>query len=394
LEYEGTAASVACLLNLKPLECGLGCLIRGDTMRSFVVPLFIVCVAMAGCRAPCHTGQGVAGPGPGVIPPQQYGQAAQCGQCGPCGGAPATSALTQIVFRGPEGMTVSYETSTPNAFDSAPIVCPGHQEFQQNAIYRLRLSNIPGRPGHELYPTLEVAPAMHRTEAFLAHAQVPVQFTQEDLDQVFSGNYVTKVIYLPDREFQGLAVASLGEVVSTRLDPGVDPVEEAKRQGAILAVIRVGNKDLQATAGQMREGGIAPASFQSKNGGVGAPMPMSAQAGATSSVPTNYISGVTVPQFGTPSIPTPMGLPGPPVLPNGQKACLRQPTEVNRTPCDNSSVRVAKCARADGSARLEPCVKEPCLKKGCLSNTVSDTTVVEQGTPSVPAAKDAEPCVK
>ena len=73
--------------------------------------------------------------------------------------------------------------------------------------------------------------------------------TEEDFDQVLSGNFVTKVIYLPDAEFQELALAGVETLVSTRLDPGVDPIVEADRRGSILAIIRIGNKDLQIPGG-------------------------------------------------------------------------------------------------------------------------------------------------
>lgn len=89
-------------------------------------------------------------------------------------------------------------------FDSVPLVMPGRQNFPQGAIYRLKLTSLAGREGVELYPTLEIAPVTPRTDAYLAHAPIPVQFTDEDLDQVLSGNFVTKVIYLPDPEFQEL----------------------------------------------------------------------------------------------------------------------------------------------------------------------------------------------
>src|SRR5688500_18202463 len=85
---------------------------------------------------------------------------------------------------------------------------------------------------------------MPRTEAYLAHNSIPVQFTEEDFYQVLSGNFVTKVIYLPDAEFQELAIAGVEPLVSTRLDPGIDPIVEADRRGAIMAIIRLGNKDL------------------------------------------------------------------------------------------------------------------------------------------------------
>ena len=145
--------------------------------------------------------------------------------------------------------SVAWDVGAPGAFDSEPLIAPARYNFPQGAIYRLKLTNIPGRAGVELYPTLEVAPTTPRTDAYLAHNAIPVQFTEEDLDQVLSGNFVTKVIYLPDAEFQELALAGVETLVSTRLDPGVDPIVEADRRGTILAIIRVGNKDLEIPGG-------------------------------------------------------------------------------------------------------------------------------------------------
>jgi hypothetical protein len=267
-----------------------------------------------------HPGPGVDGPGPGVMMYQP--------------GVPSPAMTSQIAFVGPEGMTVMWDVSTPGAFDSEPLTCPARYNFPQGAIYRLKMSNIPGRPGAELYPTLEVGPVMPRTEAFLAHNAIPVQFTPEDFDQVQSGNFVTKVIYLPDPEFQELALAGVETLVSTRLDPGVDPIVEADRRGAILAIVRLGNKDLQVPNGPAPEGGVASASYQSPEGcppGSGAPMPMGMPVGAPTTMPMGGIAGVTAPQYGMPMCGTPIGLPGPPSVPLGVPAGLQKYTVKNHT---------------------------------------------------------------
>ncbi|MEX0641090.1 MAG: hypothetical protein WD468_00235 [Pirellulales bacterium] len=168
-------------------------------------------------------------------------------------GAMMGPATSQVAFLGEEGVQIGWDVNGSGYFDSTPLVIPGRQDFYQGAIYRLKLSNIPGRAGVELYPTLEIAPVTPRTDAYLAHAPIPVQFTEEDFDQVLSGNFVTKVIYLPDPEFQELALAGVETLVSTRLDPGVDPIAEADRRGSILAILRMGNKDLERGSGMSYE---------------------------------------------------------------------------------------------------------------------------------------------
>ncbi len=275
----------------------------------------VLILAAAGCQVPpaqriLEPGPGVGGPGPGVI--------------GYPAAAPIPTVTSQIAFVGPEGMFVHWDVTAPGAFDSDPLICPGRFDFPQGAIYRLKLTNIPGRPGIELYPTLEVAPATPRTEAFLAHNAIPVVFTAEDFDQVLSGNFVTKVIYLPDPEFQELALAGVETLVSTRLDPGVDPIQEADRRGSILAIIRLGNKDLQVPG--FNSSDVAPAQYIP---GFPQAMPMPISAGT---VPINYISGVTGPEYGMPISGTPIGLPGPPHVPHGAPASLQRHIMRNHTP--------------------------------------------------------------
>src|SRR6185295_7063677 len=158
---------------------------------------------------------------------------------------PVSVPTAQILFHKPEGMQVHWDATRPGAFDSTSLIVPGRQSFPPNAIYRLKITNLEKAPGVELYPTIEIGPTTPRSAAFLAHNAIPVQFTDEDLDQVMAGNFVTKAIYLPDPESQEVAVTGVDTLVSTRLDPGVDPIVEADRRGAILAIIRLGNKDLQ-----------------------------------------------------------------------------------------------------------------------------------------------------
>jgi hypothetical protein len=295
-------------------------------------------------------GPGVGGPGPGVLMPSAGmgagGGVAPAMAMGPYGGgcppmgAAGAGATSQIAFLGVEGGEIMWDISGQQMFDSTPLVMPGRQNFPQGAIYRLKLTNLPGRAGVELYPTLEIAPVTPRTDAYLAHAPIPVQFTDEDLDQVLSGNFVTKVIYLPDPEFQELALSGVETLVSTRLDPGVDPIAEADRRGAILAILRIGNLDLQLGSGGVAMGadGVEHAQYAegcydggSYAGGMQPPMGMPTAGFAPQAVPPHLVSGMTTPQWGMPSVGTPIGLPGPPHIPLGHEAGLTKHVMKNHT---------------------------------------------------------------
>lgn len=165
------------------------------------------------------------------------------------GGAQA-GGRTSVRFTGPAGMKIAwfapYAPGANGGFSPPQVEVPGRYNFVQGGVYRVKLTDIPNRPALELYPTIEIKPTSVRTAEFLAHSAVPVSFTEEDFEQVAAGNLVVKVVYLPDPQFQDLAVAGPDEIVSSRLEPGVDPIMEAQRRGAILLVIRIGNIDLEA----------------------------------------------------------------------------------------------------------------------------------------------------
>ncbi len=330
----------------------------------------------------CGHGHGLRGRLHGLLGGHGGGYAPGSTEAYADGGMMAGMATSQIAFLGADGVQVNWDVSGYGMFDSSALVIPGRQDFYQGAIYRLKLTNIPGRPGVELYPTLEIAPVTPRTDAYLAHSPIPVQFTEEDFDQVLSGNFVTKVIYLPDPEFQELALAGVETLVSTRLDPGVDPIAEADRRGSILAILRMGNKDLEpsygasytpsdvvvpagyitqtaatsadssmanqavyeepvATSETQTDSAVTPAQYGAPCGpgygydggshGAGGTMPMGMPTSgfAPPAMPPNMIAGA--PQWGMPITGTPIGLPGPPHIPLGTPAGLQKHTMRNRT---------------------------------------------------------------
>jgi hypothetical protein len=284
-------------------------------------------------------GPGVDGPGPGVMNMLAGGSQRSF----------ATS-TTQIRFIGPEGMQVGWQI--PRGYAENQLTAPARYNFRQGATYRLKLTDIPEREGLVIYPTLQVYPSHPETDAYLAHNSVPLQITDEDLDQVQSNNFVTKVIYLPSAKHQELAIAGVETLVSTRLDPGVDPVSEADRRGTIMAVLRMGNMDLEtpelANGGPMPEG-VEQVSYavDGDNGQHVPPMPISGAGIPGSNIPGpmmmgapgqpgqsafNPISGLgTSPSWGMPITGTPIGLPGPPHLPYGGKAGLKSHTVRNLT---------------------------------------------------------------
>jgi hypothetical protein len=283
-----------------------------------------------------HPGPMVDGPGPGVM-----GMLAQ-----PGGMMAAPPMSTQVKFLADEGMSVGWLSGSVLA--SNQIIAPGRADFPQGAIYQLVFSNIPGEgwEGKSLYPTLEVRTGHPNTLAYLQHNAVPVELTEEDIEHIRSNNMVTKVIYLPEPEFQARAIAGVETLVSTTLDPGVDPIAQAERMGTIMLVLRVGNKEMNFDEPQLApqpDGSVQPVSFTRMDGEAGQYVPptpigiipadvqgvpgaMIAAGGGAPGMPVPVSGMGPTPVWGMPITATPIGLPGPPHLPLGGPAGLQSHT--------------------------------------------------------------------
>jgi hypothetical protein len=324
----------------------------------------VVCVGCTGGRGSHHqkfdNGQYVAppaammqrpgpmvdGPGPGVLGLMAHPNAMTMG--GTSGGSPyGMQGNSQVKFTGPAGMMIGWQAG--DGFADAQLVAPGRYDFMQGSTYQLKFGSIPRRAAMTVYPTLEVRPVHPTTQAYLAHNSIPVEITGDDLDQIDSNNFVTKVIYLPDARHQELAIAGVETLVSTQLSPGADPVSEAERRGTVMAILRMGNKDLQMGSGGSA-GTILQASYNGEVGQFAAPTPIAmvgtsggGGAGGPGPMPGGMIPNAAIMAgFGAPGAPggqswgmpitgTPIGLPGPPHLPLGGPASLKSHTVRNLT---------------------------------------------------------------
>lgn len=255
-------------------------------MRSKALLLALTVVVACGA-GPFRGGFiGRVAPTPAPAPSAQASAAAGAAQAAAVR-APQAPEFAQIVFKGPKGLTIQWDTVAIGAFDSAPLTCddPGKpqlakQNFQTARSYRLKLTNIPDYPETTLYPTMTINAVSPRTKAYLDHNALPIEFSIQDIENVQAGNFVTKVVFLPSQQYQNLALAGgTSTVVSTQLPAGADPIAEAQNRGAILAVVQIGNKDLSL------EGSL--------NSDI--------NAAAISPAQQFPISGVNAPAFGTPA---------------------------------------------------------------------------------------------
>ncbi|MFO0919942.1 MAG: thioredoxin domain-containing protein, partial [Planctomycetaceae bacterium] len=149
-------------------------------------------------------------------------------------GAATSPASTSVHFQGPSSLSVFIPHRSAMLGEGHGCEFPqGPGEFLS---YALSLNSQEWKS--RISANLDIYSTKDSVRKFVDKHHVWFRVTDEDLDQIASGNSVTKVAYLPQAKLQMLPDAAIETLVSTRLNPQVDPIEEAKRQGEILAVLR------------------------------------------------------------------------------------------------------------------------------------------------------------
>jgi uncharacterized repeat protein (TIGR01451 family) len=160
-------------------------------------------------------------------------------------GMPALAPEVQVVrFQGPPGLAVDVLAPTP-----VPVSAGDGQGIAQVGLvrgvgYRLRIGNIPDRPGAELFPVIEVVGHLHRpTEIDPGKYPIRVVFNTEDLYDVLDrSRLLTKVIYLEDPDSAIPFRLPKDQIPVLTISPTEPPLQVARALGRPMAIVRMGGR--------------------------------------------------------------------------------------------------------------------------------------------------------
>jgi hypothetical protein len=108
-------------------------------------------------------------------------------------------------------------------------------------VYRFRVTEIPGQPGLELFPTVEVVDRLHPPPGQMLRFPIPVELTQDELVSAAEGSYITRVIYLEDPSL-ALPLDEQDQQRWVEARPGEDPLVVADHLGRPMAILRLGGR--------------------------------------------------------------------------------------------------------------------------------------------------------
>jgi len=129
--------------------------------------------------------------------------------------------------------------------EGVTVDAPGQARLPVGFAYRVRISELAGHPGVELYPTIEVLDRLHPPAEQIDEYPIPVDLTEEEIEAVLSDRMVTKVVYLERQDLPRppyrRAAVSLSEVAAT-----ANLLESAGSMGRPMAIVRFGGRTLTA----------------------------------------------------------------------------------------------------------------------------------------------------
>ncbi len=145
-----------------------------------------------------------------------------------------------VAFRGPE--STAFAMAVDGVFqEPATSASPLHAGLLVGAVYRFKVTSIPGYEGEELYPTVEVIDRTYPPHHLAARYPIPINLELDDLLAALAGQLVTRVIYLEDAT-AALPVSTTPES-SQAFDVAAnqDPLHVADTLGRPVAIVRIGS---------------------------------------------------------------------------------------------------------------------------------------------------------
>lgn len=149
-----------------------------------------------------------------------------------------------VDVRGPKGSRIAL--ASDGAFGES-IKGAARAGFLVGAVYRVKVENIPGEEGVELYPSIEIIDRLYAPPEREHRFPIPIVLEQEDLDRAIKGDMITRVIYLEDSQIATPISYADGIQRVYEASAKEDAIRVADQLGRPVAIVRIGSRVPDAT---------------------------------------------------------------------------------------------------------------------------------------------------
>ena len=108
--------------------------------------------------------------------------------------------------------------------------------------YRFKITEIPGLPGTELFPTVELLDRLHPPAGLETRFPIPIHLTAQELRMAAEGMFITRVIYLEDPTNPVVVQDDANRQRFFDVRFNEDPLRVADQLGRPMAILRMGSK--------------------------------------------------------------------------------------------------------------------------------------------------------
>ena len=175
----------------------------------------------------------------GLHPPGQVGQGLLSR------GGPIPGYFQPIEVRAPQGTQLAFAA---NGQFGPSLLAPTKAGMLIGAVYRMKITNIRGLEGVEVFPSIEVINRIYPPRGLEAKFAIPIQLSLREIKMAVQGFYVTRVIYLEDPTNPIPVDEPIGRQRTLDISYTEDPLHVADKLGRPVAILRIGSRYPQLNA--------------------------------------------------------------------------------------------------------------------------------------------------
>lgn len=154
-------------------------------------------------------------------------------------GGPVESYYQPVEIRGPHGVQVSL---VEGGQFGEPRNLPLTVGLLVGKVYRLKIMNLPGAEGAELFPTLEILDRLYPPPGQERHFPIIVELHPQDIAFALEGKFVTRVVYLEDPQRALPAGQANQDQPWFEVRTDQDPLIVADTLGRPMTILRLGGR--------------------------------------------------------------------------------------------------------------------------------------------------------
>lgn len=154
-------------------------------------------------------------------------------------GGPLSGFCQPVEIRAPKGARIA--PAAGSGF-MQPLPSPLTVGIPVGPVYRFKVTDIPGEPGLELFPTVELVDRLYPPPGQALRFPVPIELTRNELLLAAEGRFITRVIYVEDPQLAQAIARDHESQPWFEARPGEDPLDIADHLGRPVAILRIGGR--------------------------------------------------------------------------------------------------------------------------------------------------------